>query len=98
MYYNCKSLEKIPDIPYWNLQNVKNMSYMFFGCEKIREIPKQFNDEEIIRNKDVSYMIYGCKQFFLEVYKKRSGSDIIKNFNIKDNLIQKFSKAVPYNL
>ena len=76
MYYNCKSLEKIPDIPYWNLQNVKNMSYM--GCEKNREIPMQFNGEEIIGDKNVNYMNYKYnndseekEQFFRVVDKKR---------------------------
>ena len=71
MYYNCKSLEKIPDIPNGNLQNVKNKSCM------IREIPMLFRKEEIIRDKDVSCMKNKCNnleqngQFFLEVDKKR---------------------------
>ena len=67
MFYECKSLIKIPDINNWNIDKVNNLSFMFFGCEKLKEIPEPFSDENKIKNKDKSFMKYiNKKEFFLE--------------------------------
>ena len=42
MFYNCSSLNNLPDISKWNTANVTNMERMFDNCNKII-IPKKFN-------------------------------------------------------
>ena len=99
MFYNCKSLEKIPDISNWNFNQVKNMSFMFFGCEKIKEIPKKFNDENFIKDKDVRYFKHNCinlkeeTKFFREIKnegkeKKNFGKFRMANVVEKQHLIK----------
>ena len=34
MFYDCNSLNNLPDISKWNTKNVKEMKYMFDGCNK----------------------------------------------------------------
>ena len=44
MFYNCSSLNSLPDISKWNTSNVNDMSYMFDGCSKLSKIPTKFNN------------------------------------------------------
>ena len=37
MFSDCKSLESLPDISKWNIINVKDMSFMFSHCEKLKK-------------------------------------------------------------
>ena len=35
MFYECESLNSLPDISKWNTSNVNNMNWMFSGCESL---------------------------------------------------------------
>ena len=39
MFYNCNSLESLPDISQWNTENVMNMSNMFYNCRMLKSLP-----------------------------------------------------------
>ena len=61
----------------WNISKVMNMSFMFFGCENLEEIPEPFSDENKIKNKDISYIDYNCNnlkesKFFREKFEDKT--------------------------
>jgi len=39
MFYNCNSLMSLPDICYWNTNNVQNMENLFRGCTSLISLP-----------------------------------------------------------
>ena len=39
MFYECKSLNSLPDISNWNTSNVSNMSLMFCDCSSLNSLP-----------------------------------------------------------
>jgi len=39
MFDKCSSLEELPNISKWNINHVKNMSDLFYGCSKIKYLP-----------------------------------------------------------
>ena len=39
IFYNCHSIESIPDISKWDLTNVHDLSYMFYGCSSLKSLP-----------------------------------------------------------
>ena len=41
MFYGCSSLSSLPDISNWNTNNVTDMNYMFYECNKTI-IPSKF--------------------------------------------------------
>ena len=43
MFYNCKELSTLPDISNWNIDNVKDKSYMFYNCKSSLNIPSNFS-------------------------------------------------------
>ena len=43
MFYNCSSLNSLPDISKWNIKKLKDKTDMFAGCNE-HIIPKKFND------------------------------------------------------
>ena len=43
MFYNCSSLNSLPDITKWNIKKLKYKEGMFKGCKE-RIIPKKFKD------------------------------------------------------
>ena len=49
MFYNCSSLNQLPDISKFNTKNVIDMSYMFYNCSSIKELPdiSKWNMEKI---------------------------------------------------
>ena len=53
---------KYIDISYWNVSNVKSMSYMFAYCEKLKSCGNllKWNVSNV---NNMSYMFYGCKSF-----------------------------------
>ena len=50
MFYNCKSLEYLPDISKLKTKNVKDMSHMFYNCSSLKEFPdiSLWNIENVI--------------------------------------------------
>jgi hypothetical protein len=43
MFYNCLSLESIPDKFFFNTKNVIDMSGIFFNCKSLKELPNISN-------------------------------------------------------
>ena len=39
MFYDCSSLQSLPDISKWNTENVTNMSCMFDSCSSLQSLP-----------------------------------------------------------
>ena len=39
MFFQCSSLESLPDISKWDTRNVKNISDMFCGCSSLESLP-----------------------------------------------------------
>ena len=42
LFENCSSLKSLPDMSKWDINNVKEMEYMFKGCSESLVIPKKF--------------------------------------------------------
>ena len=40
MFAHCLSLESPPDIGNWKTQNVKDFSFLFYNCEKLKSLPE----------------------------------------------------------
>ena len=59
MFYNCTSLNSLPDISKWNTINVNNMSYMFCGCSSLNSLP-DISKWNTINVNNMSYMFCGC--------------------------------------
>ena len=38
-FYNCKSLESLPDLSKWTIKNVKDISGLFQGCCSLKSLP-----------------------------------------------------------
>ena len=59
MFYNCTSLNTLPDISEWDTKNVNNMSYMFSGCRELISLPdiSKWNTENVTT---MSYMFSNC--------------------------------------
>ena len=56
MFADCEYLTNI-DLLKFN--NVKNMSYMFYGCSSLIEL--NFSKKQTLNIEDMSYMFYGCQ-------------------------------------
>ena len=39
MFNSCKSLSYLPDILKWNINNITDMSFMFYGCLSLLNLP-----------------------------------------------------------
>ena len=39
MFYNCSSIEYIPNISNWDTSEVKTMQYMFYKCSSLKYLP-----------------------------------------------------------
>ena len=55
MFYECESLESLPDISKWNTSNVTNMSYMFSNCKSLKSLP-DITKWNTINNFKMSYL------------------------------------------
>ena len=42
LFSYCSSLNSLPEISEWNIDNVTSMNEMFEGCNKFLNIPKKF--------------------------------------------------------
>ena len=57
-FYSCENLTKIEDIENLNTQNVTDMSYMFYRCERLTSLDvSNFNTQNVT---DMSYMFSWC--------------------------------------
>ena len=61
MFYNCSSLNSLPDISNWNTSNVTNMSYMFSNCSSLNSLP-DITKWNIKKLKYKENMFEGCKE------------------------------------
>ena len=52
MFWNCNSLSNL-NLSNFNTQNVKNMSYMFGGCNSIDKSNLITNDNSILKEFDI---------------------------------------------
>ena len=59
------------DISNWDVSNVKNMSYMFWGCKKFNQDISSWNVSNV---KKMRNMFFGCKLF----------NQDISNWNVSD--------------
>ena len=60
MFYNCKSLEYLPDISILNTKNIIDMSDVFYNCKSLKELPdiSKWNTENV---KKVNSMFENCR-------------------------------------
>ena len=40
MFYNCSSLDSLPDISKWDTKNVTDMNDMLSGCSSLKSFPQ----------------------------------------------------------
>ena len=59
MFYECKSLNSLPDISKWNTSNVTNMYSMFYNCSSLKSLP-DLSEWDTKKVTDISYMFYKC--------------------------------------
>ena len=61
MFSYCSSLESLPDISKWNINNLENISHMFSGCESLKSFP---DISKIKINKEIKKeeVFDGCKE------------------------------------
>ena len=59
MFYNCKSLSKLPDLSKFNTYNVLDMSSVFYNCNSIKSLPdiSQWSTDNVI---NMNKMFYNC--------------------------------------
>ena len=64
MFYDCNSLNSLPDISKWNTSNVTDMSCMFFDCSSLNSLPdiSIWNTKKL---KEKTDMFYGCKEYII---------------------------------
>ena len=51
MFYNCNSLNSLPDLSKWNLNKVNNISFMFSNCIFLKSLPdiSKWNTNNLLR-------------------------------------------------
>ena len=59
MFYNCSSLQSLPDISKWNTSNVNNMRSMFNSCFSLQPLPdiSKWNTSNV---NNMSHMFSSC--------------------------------------
>jgi len=92
MFYECSSLTTLSGLSNWNVYDVTNMDCIFYGCNKLKHIPKWKLQPMI--SKEKMFMKYnGYKKEEVDLIKKGNGSEnknnkneiTIKNDNICEN-------------
>ena len=77
MFYECSSLIELPkEISEWKLDNVIDISNLFYGCKKMR-FNIDFKKWNLSKVEDISGMFYGCEN--LKKIEQFSKIDNIKN-------------------
>ena len=59
MFYNCRSLQYLPDISKWNTYNVKDMGSMFYNCSSLIYLP-DFLKWDLKNNPKMGHMFPHC--------------------------------------
>ena len=83
LFYNCSSLEELPDLSKLNTSKVIIMNSIFYGCEKLEVLPdiSKWSTDNVI---NISLIFFDCHSL-------KSLPDISK-WNIYDpNLFNKFN-------
>ena len=59
LFYKCSSLQSLPDISKWNMNNVMTISLLFFGCSSLTSLPdiSKWNMDNIIK---ISLAFFNC--------------------------------------
>ena len=59
MFYDCSSLNSLPDISKWNTQNVTAMNSMFNNCSSLNSLPEisKWNIQNVTK---MDYMFNNC--------------------------------------
>ena len=59
IFYDCGSLQSLPDINKWDTKSITNMSYMFYKCSSLKSLPdiSKWDTKNVI---DMSSMFYDC--------------------------------------
>ena len=85
MFLECRELEYL-DLSNFNINNVKNMDYMFYGCLKLKKIKgiQKFIDNKIA---NIDIMFQSCKVLDLNNLKKIEKKPIIKKYINDTNII-----------
>jgi surface protein len=92
MFYNCISLDKLPNISKWDTKSLTNISYMYFNCTSLKILPdiSEWNTQNVI---DMRYMFYNCKSLKnlpeiskWDVSNVKNMSCIFENCNLLNNL------------
>ena len=65
MSYLFSALEFNGEISNWDVSNVTNMRYMFYGCKSFNQDISNWDVSKVI---DMDSMFYGCKDFNQDIY------------------------------
>ncbi len=77
MFSSSPYLWRITGLDKWNTVSAKDMSYMFYGCERLSTFkPTNFNTVNVT---DMSYMFYGCEKWSVT-----SSSSAPRNYNVSN--------------
>ena len=59
VFYNCESLETLPNISKWNIDNAISLKGMFYNCESLKSIPdiSKWNTSNVI---EMNEIFFGC--------------------------------------
>ena len=67
MFNNCQNLEELPDLSFWETDNVVNMSKMFNECQSLKLLP-DISKWKTSHVTDMNSMFRRC--FFINRYSK----------------------------
>ena len=84
MFYQCFSLTNLPSISKWDIQNITDISFMFYNCKKL-DVSK-ITKWSINKVEEKINIFYGCH--INKIYKiipnyKINKSNEVKNINNK---------------
>ena len=92
LFYECSSLQSLPDISKWNINNINDMSWMFNGCEilnSLSDISKWYKNIA----KDKYIMNMSKINITINIDKNEVNKNIyfLDNYYYDDNLNKKYT-------
>ena len=59
IFYDCESLESLPDISKWNTDLAVNIKGMFYNCSNLKKLPdiSKWNTQNVV---NISELFFGC--------------------------------------